>query len=157
MRSLSNFKSNSRKPKEPKLVLRVQKGQFLIITALVMVTVFYLVSRWMDPFTIPDTAEIVLQEEPFIFNNIKEESLQLVNKSKSCEELIDNLNEYETYLEDYAFKKLIIYFDYTLETPCLEDVPDFPILVLFNIRMQSQNTKLGSKFYGFWPSYTAPE
>ena len=157
MRSLSNFKSNSRKPKEPKLVLRVQKGQFLIITALVMVTVFYLVSRWMNPFTIPDTAEIILQEEPYIFNNIKEESLQLVNKSKSCEELSQNLDEYKTYIEDYAFKKLIVYFDYTLETPCLEDVPDFPILVLFNIRMQSQNTKLGSKFYGFWPSYTAPE
>ena len=141
MRSLSNFK----------------KGQFLIITSLVMVTIFYLVSRWMDPFTIPDTAQIILQEEPFIFNNIKDESLQLVNKSKSCEVLIQNLNEYETYLEDYAFKKLIVYFDYTLETPCLEGVPDFPTLVLFDIKMEAQNIKLANKFYGYWPSYTAPE
>jgi len=144
MRSSSSL--NSRRP----------KAQFLVITAFVIVSIFYLVSKWMQPYTIPDTSEIVLAEEPFVFNNIKEKALDIVATSASCEELVNGLDEYKTYVEYYAFRKLIVYFDYTLETPCYTADPNFPVLVLFNIRVQSQMMNVADKFYGFWPPGSGP-
>ncbi|MFH1622986.1 MAG: hypothetical protein ABIA12_00485 [Candidatus Aenigmatarchaeota archaeon] len=150
MRSSSS--SRSSRPRQS------NKAQFLVITAFVMVSIFYLVSKWMQPYTIPDTSEIVLAEEPFVFNNVKEKALYLVNTSSSCEELVYNLQEFKSYVEDYAFRKLIVYFDYTLETPCYTEDPDFPfpVLVLFDIRVQSQTLKAADKFYGYWPPGTGP-
>jgi len=136
--------------------LKRPKAQFLVITAFVIVSIFYLVSKWMQPYTIPDTSEIVLAEEPSVFNNIKEKALDIVATSSSCEELVNSLDEYKAYVEDYAFRKLIVYFDYTLETPCYKPDPNFPVLVLFDIRVQSQTMKVSDKFYGFWPPGSGP-
>jgi len=146
--SFKKFKKNS--------FLGSKKAQFLVITAFVIVSIFYLVSKWMEPYTIPDTSEIALLEEPFIFNNIKEKALDIVNRSTSCEDLINNLDEYKAYVEDYAFKKLIVYFDYSLKTPCYTADPRFPVLVLFDIRIESQNMKVSNNFYGFWPPGSSP-
>ena len=132
------------------------KGQFIIISAVVIISVFYLVSRWMEPYTIPDTSRIVLIDEYFVFDNIEKEALDTVNSSTSCDDLVNNLDEFERYMEDYAFKKLIVYFDYTLETPCYQYDPEFPILVIFDIQIESEDTKLTSTFYGFWPEESAP-
>jgi hypothetical protein len=132
------------------------KAQFLVITAFVIVSIFYLVSKWMQPYTIPDTSEIVLAEEPYVFNNIKEKALTVVNTSASCDELVDNLDEYKAYVEDYAFRKLIVYFDYSLETPCYEASPEFPVLVLFDIKIQSQGMAAADRFYGYWPPGSGP-
>ena len=137
-------------------VFKSKKAQFMVITAFVIVSIFYLVSKWMEPYTIPDTSEIVLMDEPFIMDNVKEEALAVVDESKSCEELEDNLSEFKSYIEDYAFKKLIIYFDYTIKTPCYAYDPEFPILVVFDIHLESQGTKYNSEFYGFWPEESAP-
>lgn len=132
------------------------KAQFLIITALVIISVFYLVSMWMQPYSIPDTSDIVLSSEPFVFNNIKEKAMTIVSTSSSCSDLVNNLDEYKAYVEEYAFKKLIVYFDYSLNTPCYAYDPRFPILVLFNIRVQSPTMSVGNSFYGFWPPSSGP-
>lgn len=153
MRSSSSLKF--RRPKFKKII-NSKKAQFMILTAFLMVSVFYLISRWIEPYNLLDTAEIVLIEEPFVFNNIKEKAIELVNTSASCAELLDNLEEYKTFIEDYAFKKLIIYFDYTLETPCYEEDPLFPVLVIFNIELQSEKITIRDEFYGFWPPEAAP-
>jgi len=128
----------------------------MILTVLTMVSIFYLISRWIEPYNLLDTAEIVLIEEPFVFNNIKEKALDIVNTSASCEELVDSLDEYKIFIEDYAFKKLIAYFDYTLETPCYEYDPEFPVLVLFDIEVKSDRMAVSDEFYGFWPPESAP-
>jgi len=153
MRSSSSLKF--RRPKFKK-IFSSRKAQFMILTAFLMVSVFYLISRWIEPYNLLDTAEIVLIEEPFVFNNIKEKATELVNTSTSCAELVDNLEEYKVFIEDYAFKKLIIYFDYTLETTCYEDDPLFPVLVIFNIELKSEKITIRDEFYGFWPPGTAP-
>lgn len=127
------------------------KAQFMILTAFAMVSIFYMISVWMEPYNLLDTADIVLIEEPFIFSNIKEKALDVVNTSMSCQELSDNLEEYKIFVEDYAFKRLIVYFDYSLETPCYEYDPDFPVLVLFNIELKSEDFTIRDRFYGFWP------
>jgi len=137
-------------------VLKSKKAQFMVITAFVIVSIFYLVSKWMEPYTIPDTSEIVLDEGPFIMDNLKSEALNIVDESDTCEELEDNLAEFEDYIEDYAFKKLIIYFDYTIETPCYAYDPEFPILVIFDLELESEGTTYRSEFYGFWPKGSGP-
>ena len=157
MRNLSS--SKSKKSILKKYIFKrinSQKAQFMIITAFAMVSIFYLISKWIEPYNLLDTAEVVLIEEPFVFNNIKEKALDLVNTSKSCEELVDNLEEYKIFIEDYAFKKLIVYFDYTVETPCYEYDPDFPILVVFDMKLRSEKMTIRDKFYGFWPPESAP-
>lgn len=133
-----------------------KKAQFMIITALTMVSIFYLISRWLEPYNLLDTAEVVLMEEPFVFNNIKEKALDVVNTSESCTDLVDNLDEYKTFIKDYAFRKLVVYFDYSLETPCYEYDPRFPVLVLFDIELRSEKMTIRDKFYGFWPPGSAP-
>jgi hypothetical protein len=133
-----------------------KKAQFMILTAFAMVSIFYLISTWMEPYNLLDTAEVVLIEEPFVFNNIKEKALEIVNTSTSCQDLVDNLDEYKTFIEDYAFKKLIVYFDYSLETPCFEEDPYFPTLVLFDIELKSETFKIKDQFYGFWPPGSGP-
>ncbi|MCX6820531.1 MAG: hypothetical protein NT016_01095 [Candidatus Aenigmarchaeota archaeon] len=133
-----------------------RKAQFLIITAVVIVSIFYLVSKWMQPYSIPDASEIVLSEQPFVFNNVKEKALEVVATSSSCSELVDNLDEFKTYVDTFAFKKMIVYFDYTLNTPCYSYDPRFPILVLFNIRIQSIGMTVSDRFYGFWPPGSGP-
>jgi hypothetical protein len=151
----SSSSSKFRRPKIKKII-NSKKAQFMILTAFLMVSVFYLISRWIEPYNLLDTAEVVLIEEPFVFNNIKEKAIELVSTSASCAELVANLEEYKIFIEDYAFKKLIIYFDYTLETPCYEDDPLFPVLVIFNIELQSEKITIRDEFYGFWPPDTAP-
>jgi hypothetical protein len=128
----------------------------MIITALTMISIFYLISRWIEPYNLLDTAEVALMEEPFVFNNIKEKALDIVNTSESCADLVDNLDEYKIFIEDYAFKKLVVYFDYTLETPCYEYDPKFPVLVLFNIELRSDKMTIRDEFYGFWPPGSSP-
>ena len=132
------------------------KAQFLIITAVVIVSIFYPVSKWMQPYSIPDTSEIVLAEQPFVFDNVKEKALEVVNTSSSCSDLVNNLEEFKSYVDTFAFKKMIVYFDYTLNTPCYAYDPRFPILVLFNIRIQSIGMNVADKFYGFWPPGSGP-
>lgn len=157
MHSSSNLKFSSKLKKlKFKKIISSRKAQFMILTALTMVSIFYLISRWIEPYNLLDTAEIVLMEEPFVFNNIKEKALDIVNTSASCEDLVDSLDEYETFIEDYAFKKLIVYFDYSLETPCYEYDPEFPVLVLFDIEMRSDKIRVKDNFYGFWPPGSAP-
>ena len=134
------------------------KAQFLIITAVVIVSIFYLVSKWMQPYSIPDTSEIVLAEQPFVFNNVKEKALDVVAMSKSCSDLVNNLDEFKSYVDTYAFKKMIVYFDYSLETPCYaaDTNLDFPVLVLFNIRVKSIGMTVSDRFYGYWPPGSEP-
>ena len=72
-------------------LLKSRKAQFFVLTAFSIVTLFFLISNWVQPFSIIDTSAVVLSEEPFIFNNIKENARRTVENSKSCEELKFNL------------------------------------------------------------------
>jgi hypothetical protein len=135
---------------------RLDKAQFFVLTGFMIVSVFYLVSRWLEPYTIIDTSAVAVSEEPFIFNNIKQEALDIVAESGSCKDLVNNLEEYKHYVEDYAFRKLIVYFDYSLETPCYIADPNFPVLVLFDIELSSSTTRIKDSFFGFWPPGSAP-
>jgi len=91
IRSLSRFKN--------------RKAQFYILTAIVIVTIIYFMSKWMEPYTIIDTSSVVLNEQPFLLNNIVEKADATVAGSNNMEELTYNLQEYSSFVKDYATKK----------------------------------------------------
>jgi hypothetical protein len=75
------------------------------MTAIVVVTLIYFMSKWMEPYTITDTSSVVLNELPFMLNNIAEKADETVAGSANLEELTYNLQEFNSFVKDYAAKK----------------------------------------------------
>lgn len=149
------MRSSSRLAKFVKFVKvfrKKRKAQFFILAAFTMVTMFYFISRWIEPFSIIDTSQVPLMDEIFIFNNIKEKTIDVIKNSKTCTDLNYNLQEYRDFVINYALSKgYKLDFNYLL-TPCN---PDFLIpvdAVLLNITLQSPRTTLASLFSSSWPS-----
>jgi len=82
-----------------------RKAQFFILTAITIATIIYFMSKWMEPYTIIDTSSVVLNEQPFVLNNIAEKADATVAGSADLEELAYNLQEYSGFVSDYATKK----------------------------------------------------
>ena len=126
-------------------LLKSRKAQFFILTAFAIVSIIYFISKWMEPTGILDTSQIVLMEEPFIFSNIVEKSVQVINSSKDCEELKFNLEEYKMFVENYALSKVYnLNFTYTLP-PCTP-----PITVPLEIKLSSVRMRLATDFSVAW-------
>ncbi len=124
-------------------LLSSRKAQFFVLTAFTIVTILYFISKWIEPYTIIDTSIVALRDEPFIFNNIKEKTIETVKLSKSCEELEYNLDEYKNFVKGFASSKnLDITFDYTITKPCDKDILE----TSFNITFVSSSIKLQSSF-----------
>lgn len=130
-------------------LLKSRKAQFFILSAVAIIGILYFLSRWLEPSTITDTSAVVLMEEPFIFNNIKEKAVETVEKSKSCEELKYNLDEYKKFVDSYVIKKGEIVLQYHFIAPCYENPPT-PAVVEFTLNLTTPKAKLGSIFYGGW-------
>jgi len=149
MRSSSNyknlFKRLNKRLKAGKLkYARLRKAQFFILTGLVIISIFYLLSKWISPYTVIDTSEVALSYETFVFNNVKQHVLKIVEDSESCEEAEKNLDEYEKYIEDYLFERLLLYFDfnYSLATPCNGHVPGTPLTVNFDMELRGRKIRI---------------
>ena len=127
-----------------------QKAQFFILSALIIVSLAYMVSRWIEPLEIVDTSSVALAEEPFIFNNIKEKAVYAVSGSKSCEDLAYNILEYKRFVEGYTLgKNLKLSLTYSYP-PCID--PTIPIPITFQLSLSSSQMDLSSDFTTFWPS-----
>jgi hypothetical protein len=134
-------------------LLKSRKAQFFILSAFVIVTVIYFISRWIEPYTVIDTSSVVLMEEPFIFNNIKEKAFVAVNESKSCEDLKYNLEEYKYFVESYALAKgYNLDFNYT-SSPCYDEPPFFPVIIEVKMLLKSSTKDLRSNFTLQWTPY----
>lgn len=98
-------------------LLKSRKAQFFIFSAFGIVSLLYIVSNWIKPSSIIDTSSVILMEEPFFFNNIKEKGIEIVKISKNCEDLMYNLEEYKVFVERIGLEKnYIVTFDYTIQT-----------------------------------------
>lgn len=60
----------------------------------------------MEPYTIIDTSSVAMVEEPFIFNNIVEKANETIYTSKSVDESRYNIQEYKSFVEQYASRKI---------------------------------------------------
>lgn len=91
-----------------------RKSQFFILTAVVIVGVFYALSRNINPFSFIDTSSPAQGDEIFFFNNVKEKAVKTVEIS-SPDELITNLATYKNFVQGVARdKEYILVFDYTV-------------------------------------------
>jgi len=88
-----------------KRIFKFKKAQFYILTAFTIVSIIFMVSMWIESYTIIDTSSIPMMEEPFLFNNIVEKSIEVVKQSKTCDDLKYNLGEYQTFVEKYGVSK----------------------------------------------------
>lgn len=125
-------------------LLKSRKAQFYILSVVAIIGILYFLSRWMEPGTITDTSSVVLMNEPFIFNNIKEKAVQVVKSSKDCEELGFNLGEYKSYVESYSSEETYaLDFNYTYAS-C-------PGTVDFKMKLTSPSADIASNFSVTWP------
>ena len=129
------------------------KGQFFILTAFAILTALFILSKYLQPSEIIDISRVILSDEVFIFNNIKEKAIEVVNISKSCEELKFNLEEYKIFAEKFASKhgKLLL-FSYQLTSPCESNGVDVPTTINFNLTLISPFVQINSNFSVPWPS-----
>jgi len=124
-------------------LLKSKKAQFFILSAFAIVSILYLVSRWIEPYTIIDTSEMVLNEELFVFNNIIEKIKKTVDISINCEEYKLNIDEYRNFVTDYASKKnLRLNFDRQIIEPCNDNILE----TKFNITLTSEKMILNKEF-----------
>lgn len=132
-------------------LLKSKKAQFFILSAFAIITILYLISRWIEPYTIIDTSSVVFQEAPFIFNNIKEKIAATVIGSKSCEDVRFNLEEYKNFIKSYALEKgYDLELNYTIAS-CPEEPPPSPTVVALNLSIKSPSIFLLSQFSCGWP------
>lgn len=125
-----------------------KKGQFFILTSVAVVTILFFVSRWIGPLTELDTSSIVLSEELFTFDNIKEKAGDVVKNSESCEELDYNIQEYKNFIENFAREKNYrITFDSSI-SPCSEVSSS---VVEFTLRVFSSKVDARGNFFFTWP------
>lgn len=120
-----------------------RKGQFFILSAFVMVTIFLLLSQYIQPSTVYDTSSIVRSDEAFIFNNIKEKSEEIVDVSKDCNELRFNLEEFRNFVESFVTQKNIqLVYDFDIRSPC----SDSQMTTDFVIQMNSPRASAEASF-----------
>ena len=133
-----------------KLNTRKRKAQFFVLSAFAIVSLLYIISSWIQPFTIIDTSAIILMKEPFIFNNLKEKAISTVNISKSCDDITYNLDEYQNFVQSFATgQNLNLTYNYSI-SPCLVGLPPFPLLVAMKMELNQSKVDLASNFTAGW-------
>lgn len=124
-------------------LLKSRKAQFFVLSAFAIVSILFIISQWVEPFRILDASSAVLDEEIFIFNNVKEQTISVVKNSKSCDDLKFNLDEFKSFIENYFLQKnLNLVFNYNVETPC----NDLILRTSFYLALISPKTTIDSSF-----------
>jgi len=98
--------------------LSSKKAQFFILTTVVIVGVFYTLSKYINPYSFVDTSQAMIGGEESFFDNVKEKAIKTVNiSSKDTNILKSNLGTYRDFVEKMASDKgYDLSFNYTVET-----------------------------------------
>ncbi|KYK35689.1 MAG: hypothetical protein AYK18_02890 [Theionarchaea archaeon DG-70] len=80
------------------------KAQFFILTTVVIVGVFYTLSKYINPYAFVDTSKAAVSGETFFFDNVKEKAIKTVKLSNSGN-LLSNLQMYKNYVRNLASEK----------------------------------------------------
>lgn len=136
-RSSSSYKKNAK------------KGQFFVLTTVAIVTILFFVGRWMGPLIQADTSSIAQAEELFTFDNIQEKSSIVVKSSESCDDLNYNIQEYKSFIDNFAKEKNYkISLTYSITPNCEEFEA---AIVEFILRILSERVDARSSFSVTWP------
>jgi hypothetical protein len=94
--------------------LSSRKAQFFVLTTVVIVGVFYTLSKYINPYAFVDTSRAASGSETFFFDNVKEKAIKTVNIS-SPGDLESNLARYKNFVENMASEKgYKLIFNYTI-------------------------------------------
>lgn len=119
------------------LNLSSRKAEFFVLTAVVIIGVFYSLSKYVNPYAFVDTSRAVEGSEEFLFDNIKEKAIETV-KISAPSELNDSLKSYKSAVEKLASDRgynLVFYYDVNATH------------VNFNMVLMSQKKTLKSSFF----------
>lgn len=120
------------------LSLSSRKAQFFILTTVVIVGVFYTLSKYINPYAFVSTSEPIIGGEESFFDNVKDKAIKTVNiSSRDDINLKTNLETYKKFVINMSSEKgYDLTFNYTVRT---NDVT-------FDMVLLSQKTTLVSKF-----------
>jgi hypothetical protein len=92
-----------------------KKAEFFILTTVVIVAVFYALSRYVNPYAFIDTSKAASTGETFFFDNIKDKAIKTVEISNPSD-LSVNLKTYKNFVEGSASDKgYNMIFNYTVD------------------------------------------
>jgi hypothetical protein len=84
--------------------LSSKKAQFFILTTVVIVGVFYTLSRYINQYAFVDTSRSAVGSEGFFLDNAKDKAIKTVEISAPTE-LSQNLGTYKNFVERMASDK----------------------------------------------------
>ncbi len=120
-----------------------RKAQFFILSAFAIISILFVISQWVEPFKIIDTSSAILDDEIFVFNNLKEQSILAVKNSKDCNDLKFNIEEFKLFVDNYILQKnMRLTFNYVITSPCV----DSQLATEIYIAVSSTKTSMDSKF-----------
>lgn len=92
-----------------------KKAQFFILTTVVIVGVFYTLSKYINPYSFVDTSKAAMGGETFFFDNVKEKAIKTVEVSAPSE-LESNLLKFDSLVEKTASDNgYNLVFNYTVK------------------------------------------
>ncbi|MDI6825738.1 MAG: hypothetical protein QMD36_00910 [Candidatus Aenigmarchaeota archaeon] len=99
------------------LNLSGKKAQFFVLTTVVIVGVFYTLSKYINPYSFVDTSQTVIGGEESFFENVKEKAIKTVKISSTDDNTLkNNLANYTNFVKRMASEKgYDLVFNYTVE------------------------------------------
>ncbi|OGI15922.1 hypothetical protein A3K63_01025 [Candidatus Micrarchaeota archaeon RBG_16_49_10] len=90
------------------------KGQFYLLTAVVIVGFFFLMSKYINPYSFIDSSQAVIDDEIFFFNNLRNQAERVVKLSNDTT-LAPNLESFSDIADEVAQEKHYIFsMNYTV-------------------------------------------
>ena len=97
-----------------------KKAQFFILTTVVIVGVFYTLSKYITPYAFVDTSKAATGGETFFFDNVRDKAIKTVEIS-FADELENDLRNYTNFVEKMASEKgYSLNFDYEIKTSTVD-------------------------------------
>ena len=86
------------------------KGQFYVLTSVVIVGFFFLLSKYVNPYSFIDSSKSITDDEIFFFNNVRDKAEKAVMVSGLDDSTLNrNLNNFGTLAKDTAGEKGYIF------------------------------------------------
>ncbi|MEM5792802.1 MAG: hypothetical protein QXY45_00370 [Candidatus Aenigmatarchaeota archaeon] len=112
------------------------KAQFFILTAVMIVGVFFTMSKYINQYSFIDTSKAAEGAEIFMFENIVEKANKTVQISNT-DTIDDNLKIYSSFVKNITSERgYILVFDYSIISN----------KVKFNITLMSEKYTLRKEF-----------
>ena len=119
------------------------KAQFFVLSAFIIITILFIISQFLQPSGVFDTSAVVFTDEIFIFNNVKEKAIEVVQISEDCNSLSENLDEYKEFTQDFVRQRNAnLILEYNITSPCNDVVRETD----FYIYLVSTRSTIDSTF-----------